>query len=146
VRTERASLVGLHSALSYCRDGVLVVAWDMPFVPRALLARLRALGEAASAAVIPAAPEGPEPLCAYYPRSTLAIVERQLERGQMRLAEFVEALTHKVLLSPREIAAFGTPARLFANVNSAADLLAVQQLEGGENAADSPLGTSAEHR
>jgi len=147
VRAERSSLVGLHSALTYGRDGVLVVAWDMPFVPHALLARLRELGEGASAAAIPVGPDGPEPLCAYYPRSALEIVERQLDRGEMRLAALVNALPQKVLLSPDGVAAFGPVTRLFANVNSAADLLAVQQLEGGaENAADSQHGTSAEHR
>jgi molybdopterin-guanine dinucleotide biosynthesis protein A len=145
LRAERSSLVGLHSALTYCRHGALVVAWDMPFVPTALLARLRELGETTSTPALPAPPDGPEPLCAYYPRSALTVVEQQLERGEMRLAAFVDALPHKVLLSPREIASFGAPARLFANINSAADLLAVQQLEGsGENALDS-LGTSAEH-
>ena len=146
LRTERSSLVGLHSALTYCRDGALVVAWDMPFVSRALLARLRELGEAASAAVIPSGADGPEPLCAYYARSALATVERQLERDEMRLTAFVEALPEKVILSSSEVAAFGLPARLFANVNSAADLLAVQQLSGDDSAADSQLGTSAEHR
>src|SRR5437764_11073406 len=68
-RPERASLVGLHSALTHCREATLVVAWDMPFVSAKLLARLRTLGEAASAAAIPVGPRGPEPLCAYYPRA-----------------------------------------------------------------------------
>src|SRR5256885_4902290 len=31
-RRERGSLVGLHTALSHCREAALVVAWDMPFV------------------------------------------------------------------------------------------------------------------
>lgn len=146
LRAERSSLVGLHSALTYCRDGALVVAWDMPFVTRPLLARLRELGESASAAAIPTGPDGAEPLCAYYPRCALATVERQLERGEMRLAAFVDALPQKVVLSSGEIAAFGLPGRLFANVNSAADLLAVQHLGGNDSAADSQRGTSAEYR
>ena len=147
VRPQRSSLVGLHSALTYCRDGALVVAWDMPFVSRSLLARLRELGEGATAAAIPVGPEGPEPLCAYYPRSAVEIVERQLDRGVMRLAALVDALPQKVMLSPDRVAAFGPLDRLFANVNSASDLLAVQQLEvGDENTPDSRLGPSAEHR
>lgn len=147
LRAERSSLVGLHSALTYCRDGALVVAWDMPFVTGALLAELRRLGETASAATVPTGPEGPEPLCAYYPKRALATVERQLERGDMQLAAFLEALPEKLVLSLDRVATFGPPARLFANVNSAADLAAVQLLEGGdENAADPQPGMSAEHR
>src|SRR5947209_20348367 len=66
VRTERGSIVGLHSALTHCREAVLVVAWDMPFVSGALLSELRRQGEACGSAVIPEGMHGPEPLCAYY--------------------------------------------------------------------------------
>src|SRR3954466_13303958 len=59
-RAERASLVGLHTALTHCRDGALVVAWDMPFVPSKLLGHLRDLGITAGAAVIPFGPHGTE--------------------------------------------------------------------------------------
>jgi len=147
VRAERSSLVGLHSALTYCREAALVVAWDMPFVPAALLARLREIGQARDAAVIPEGPYGLEPLCAYYPKRALPVIERQLDRAERRLAAFINELTRCVMLSPEEVAAFGPPARLFANINSAADLAAVQQLESGDERAANPLlGTSAEHR
>jgi molybdopterin-guanine dinucleotide biosynthesis protein A len=147
VRGERSSLIGLHSALTYCREAALVVAWDMPFVPAALLARLREVGQARDVAVIPAGPYGPEPLCAYYPKRALPVIERQLDRAERRLAAFINELPACVILSPDEVAAFGPPARLFANINSAADLAAVQQLERGDERAANPLlGTSAEHR
>src|SRR5690349_18078252 len=73
VRTERGSLVGLHSALTHAREAALVVAWDMPFVSAPLLAELRRLGERRGAAVFPEGLRGPEPLCAYYPRSCLSV-------------------------------------------------------------------------
>ena len=148
VRAERSSLVGLHSALTHCRDAALVVAWDMPFVSTALFARLREVGQASKGtAVIPVGPYGPEPLCAYYPKDALQVVERQLEKAELQLAAFVNELPARVLLSPDEVTAFGPPSRLFANINSAGDLAAVQHLEsGGERAANPLLGTSAEHR
>jgi molybdenum cofactor guanylyltransferase len=138
VRAERSSLIGLHSALTYCRDAALVVAWDMPFVPAALLARLREVGQARDAAVIPEGPYGPEPLCAYYPKRALSVIERQLDRAERRLAAFISELPGCVILSPDEVAAFGPPARLFANINSAADLAAVQHLESGDERAANP--------
>jgi molybdenum cofactor guanylyltransferase len=121
-RSERASLVGLHSALNHCREAALVVAWDMPFVSPNLLARLRALGEAASAAAIPVGPRGAEPLCAYYPRAVLDVVERQLHLGELRLSSFVGALASPVIMSPNDVARFGPADWLFANINTPADL------------------------
>ena len=146
VRAERSSLVGLHSALTLCRDAALVVAWDMPFLSTALLARLRDIGEESDVAVMPTGPYGPEPLCAYYPKQALPVVERQLDKAELRLASLVNELPGRVILSFDEVTAFGPPARLFANINSAGDLAAVEHLESGERAANSLLGTSAEHR
>src|SRR5881227_864362 len=37
VRDGRGSLIGLHSALSHCRDSAIVAAWDMPFLSSELL-------------------------------------------------------------------------------------------------------------
>lgn len=131
-RAERGSLVGLHSALSRCRVAALVVAWDMPFVSAALLAHLRAVGERVGAAAIPVSPSGPEPLCAYYPRAALADVERQLAAGDLRLSHLVATLTSAVLVPPGELARFGPPERLFANINTAADLAAARGQAGAE--------------
>ena len=128
VRRERGSLIGLYSALSHCRDSVIVAAWDMPFLAPALLAELRERGEQSSAAAIPEGPFGPEPLCAYYPRSCLAMVEEQIERGELRLSALIDALPSRVIVPRDEVAQFGSPARLFANINSAADLADAQLL------------------
>jgi molybdopterin-guanine dinucleotide biosynthesis protein A len=129
VRPERASLVGLHTALTNCRDGVLAVAWDMPFIEAALLAELRNLGEAAGTAAIPVGPRGPEPCCAYYPRASLSTVERQLDRGELRLSAFVAALPCPALLSAPAVSRFGDPVTMFANINTPADLTVASHLE-----------------
>lgn len=142
-RAERGSLVGLHSALRHCRAAALVVAWDMPFVPASLLAHLRAVGERAEAAAIPIGPMGPEPLCAYYPRAALASVERQLDAGDLRLWHLAATLP-AVLVSPDDIARFGPPELLFANINTAADLAAAR--ERGSAGSHLTLVPSAEHR
>ena len=129
-RAERGSLVGLHSALSHCRTAALVVAWDMPFVSPAFLAYLRAVGERVVAPAIPIGPSGPEPLCSYYPRATLREVERQLEAGDLRLGHLIEMLPTAVLVPPDEIARFGPPEILFANVNTPADLAGARARAG----------------
>lgn len=129
-RAGRGSLVGLHSALRRCRRAALVVAWDMPFVPADLLAHLRALGECAEAAAIPLGPSGPEPLCAYYPRSALGHIERQLDAGDLRLSHLVATLEGAVMVPREEVAGFGAPELLFANVNTEADLAAARTRSG----------------
>ena len=45
------SVAGIHAALVHAGSPVLVVAWDMPFVPTALLRALRNAGEDADVAV-----------------------------------------------------------------------------------------------
>src|SRR5690349_18001647 len=125
-RRERGSLIGLYSALTYCADAALVVAWDMPFVSTTLLSALRRRGEATDAAVVPEGPSGPEPLCAYYPKACLAVVERQIAAGNMRLSDLVGALPRRAAFAVEEVREFGAPHRLFANFNSADDLVAAK--------------------
>ena len=147
---RRASLVGLHSALWHCREAVIVVAWDMPFVTSELLSALRARGEAAHAAVLPLGPRGPEPFCAYYPRAVIDVVERQIDVGELRLSAFVAALPGVVTLSPNDLTPFGRPEQLFMNVNSAADLAAARNLDRVNGSSSSEVAAAVasdpEHR
>ena len=66
VRPGLGSLGGIHAALVHAVGPVLVVAWDMPFVPGRLLAELRDAGAGADVAVPESGSRrGVEPLCAY---------------------------------------------------------------------------------
>ena len=125
LRPGQGSLGGVHAALARAPGGALVVAWDMPFVSPALLARLRALGEAGGAAVDAVVPRRPtglrEPLCAYYAPSCLATVERQLDAGERRLTALLDALRVRDL-EGAALAEHGDPDVLFANVNTPDDL------------------------
>ena len=146
IRPERASLVGLHTALTFAEGAALVLAWDMPFVSGSLLRALRALGEHNAVAVVPEGPHGPEALCAYYPRSTLSVVERQLERAELRLSAFVDALGDVTILRLHEMKRFGAPEHLFDNVNSPADLTRVErELHAAEAAPADGVSSLREH-
>ncbi len=122
----RGSLVGIHSALSHAQTPVLVVAWDMPFVTTDLLRELRMRGERARAAVVPSGDAGIEGCCAYYRPEDLTAAARQIERGEMRLSEFVAALPAAVRLQGADLSRFGSPATLFLNINDAGDLAAAR--------------------
>jgi molybdenum cofactor guanylyltransferase len=118
----RASLVGIHAALVHAGSDVVVIAWDMPFVPGALLASLRDRLRAGVSAVIPMGIGGPEPACAAYSVDALAHIERLVRAHTLKLANLVDALPNVVLLSAAEVARFGDPAVMFMNVNSPEDL------------------------
>ena len=126
VRAGLGSLGGIHSALVQAGGGpVLVVAWDMPFVPVPLLWALRRLG--ASAGVDAAVPEsggsrrGVEPLCAFYGPACRAAIERRLDEGDHRVISFYEDV-RVARLGADEVARFGDPAVMFMNVNSPEEL------------------------
>jgi molybdenum cofactor guanylyltransferase len=122
VRVGLGSLGGIHSALVHAGGGpVLVVAWDMPFVPVPLLWELRRLGCSGSADV--AVPEsggsrrGVEPLCAYYGPACRAAIERRLDEGDHRVISFYEDV-RVARLGADAVSRFGDPAVMFMNVNT----------------------------
>ena len=115
-------LGGIHAALHAARAPVLIVAWDMPFVPSPLLAKLRALGERADVAVPESGSRrGVEPLCAFYAPSCLPAIEQSLTDGDRRVIGFHERV-RVARLPADEVSAFGDPALLFMNVNTPDDL------------------------
>jgi molybdopterin-guanine dinucleotide biosynthesis protein A len=125
VRLGEGALGGLHAALSHA-DGsaVLVVAWDMPFVPGGLLRALRTLGEAGADAALPDSAlsgRGVEPLCAWYGPACLAAITRRLEAGDRRAVSFLDDV-RVATLPAADVSHWGDPARIFFNVNSPDDL------------------------
>lgn len=122
VRAGCGSLGGIHAALFHAESPVLLVAWDMPFVPAGLLSALRARGGGADVAV-PASgsKRGVEPLCAYYRPSCLPAIEARLDAGDRRVVAFY-ADVRVERVEPDEVARFGDPQRLFLNINTPGDL------------------------
>lgn len=134
VRPGEGALGGLHAALTHAGGDIVLVAWDMPFVPSALLAALRARGEADDVDVV--VPEsdgsrrGVEPLCAWYTQACLAPIATALDTGDRRVVAFHEAV-RTVRLPLAEVLAFGDPALMFSNVNTPDDLDRAESDGGG---------------
>lgn len=128
VRPGIGSLGGIHAALVHAATAVIVVAWDMPFVPEGLLAELRALGEDADVV----APEsgssrrGLEPLCAYYSPTCIAPIERSIDADDRRVIGFFEQV-RVVRLPAEDVRRYGDPDRLFMNVNTPGELALAEQ-------------------
>ena len=124
VRWERdvlrdvGSVAGIHAALVHAASPVLVVAWDMPFVPTPLLAALRDAARDADVAV----PEsdsrrGLEPLCAFYTPACVSAIEQRIAAGDRRVIAFYDDV-RVARLGAEQVARFGDPALLFMNINT----------------------------
>ena len=139
-RPGLGSLGGLYAALVHAAGApVLVVAWDMPFVPPALLGALRAVGDAHAHvdAVLPEGATGPEPLCAWYGPRCAEAARRLLDAGERRARALGEAMRASAL-PLGAVARHGDPAVMFLGVNTPADLERARAL-----AAAAPLASDA---
>lgn len=120
-RPGLGALSGIHAALAAADGDVLVLPWDVPFVPAALLRALRDAGELDNAdACAPASgsPWGFEPLCAWFARDALPAVDALLDAGDGRAG----ALATRARFVTMDATHWGSPDEIFFNVNTPADL------------------------
>lgn len=122
------ALGGILTAVREAPAPVVVVAWDMPFVTAPLL-RALAEGLTEADAVLPesGSRRGMEPLCAAYGPAVASAITHALAAGDQRAIGFHPWLRLRTL-PPDELARFGTPERLFFNVNDAHDLARARRL------------------
>ncbi len=120
-------LAGIEAGLAAAQAGIVVLAWDMPFVPPALLCELVRLGTADDRAVVPVHGAGSqrEPLCAYYPSRALAVCRGLLARGERQARALADALPMTALLRDDALSAFGDPVVMFTSVDTPEQLAAV---------------------
>ncbi len=122
ILAAEGSLGGIHAGLVHARGSVVVVAWDMPFVPAALLRELRGASGGMDA-VLPesGSRRGVEPLCAWYGPACVPAIEQRLREGDRRVISFLD-LVRVTRLPVDRVAAHGDPAQLFSNINTPDDL------------------------
>jgi len=124
---DSGPLGGLDAALAAAgHDDVLLLACDLPNVTRPMLTHLIHLRGDADA-VVPRTERGYHPLCAVYAQSCRKPVERRLEEGSLRMQDLLSELKVRVVAGP-DLAPFGEADRLLANVNTLADLDALESL------------------
>jgi molybdenum cofactor guanylyltransferase len=130
-------LGGLHAALTAARgEVVVVVACDMPYVSAPLLAHLASLaGEPGQpdgfVAVVPRTERGYHPLCAAYTRAAIEPIERRLAAGRFTMTDLLTDVRLRVVAAD-EIARFGDPCQLLANVNTPAEHRSLEALHNHE--------------
>ncbi len=122
-------LAGIHAALTHSTAELnLMLAVDMPFVSRELLAFLFVTAEASDAVItVPRTGRGFQPLCAVYRRDFSTVAEQALRAGKYKVDAAFSGVSVRVI-EENELAAAGFSDRDFFNVNTPQDR---QIAEGG---------------
>jgi molybdopterin-guanine dinucleotide biosynthesis protein A len=124
----RGALVALYSAVCGAPAPVLVLGWDMPFVPASLLREL--IEKSADRDAFLPASEGPreiEPFCAVYRPGCAGAMRVRIEAGDLRAVAFHPAVSVGIL-PVATVARHGQPGRIFFNVNTPRDLERAEEM------------------
>jgi molybdopterin-guanine dinucleotide biosynthesis protein A len=118
-------LSGIHAALTHSTAELnVMLAVDMPFVSRELLAFLFAASERSDALVtVPSTGRGLQPLCAVYRREFAVVAEEALRAGKYKVDAAFSGLSMR-LIEEGELAAAGFSEQNFFNVNTPQDRMA----------------------
>lgn len=125
---DAGPLGGIATGLRHMKSGRgFFVACDMPLLDgRVIAALVEESGAVEADAIVPVHDGRPEPLHAVYAKTCLPAVEEQIESGELR----IQALFEKVRTHYWDVAAAGLDARCFSNVNTKADLEALEGARG----------------
>lgn len=122
---DQGPLEGLYQGLKAATyDQVFFVACDMPFLEAGLI-RLLAKWVPKYDIVVPRLQSGTHPLHAFYHRRCLPIIKRNLEAGSLKVSEFCQSCSIKYV-EETELQAFDDLSKVFCNVNTPDDWLAIQ--------------------
>ncbi len=115
-------LAGIHAALVYSSAELnLMLAVDMPFVSRELLAFLFTAAENTDATItVPRASKGLQPLCAIYRRDFCSTAEQALRAAKYKIDAAFSSVSVRVI-EEGELATAGFSERSFFNVNTPQD-------------------------
>jgi len=117
----KGALGGIYTGLFYAREEyAFIAACDIPFLNRAFLEHM--ISQTAEYDIIvPAPPDGLQPLHAIYARCCLPVIRGLLERDRLKITGFYPG--HRLLtFSPEVIRSFDPEGRMFMNVNTPEDL------------------------
>ena len=121
VYPDHGSLGGIFTAVhAATQPHILVVACDMPWLNRPLLAYMIGLRETADI-VVPRWEKFPEPLHAIYSKTCLDPIEQKLKAQQLKITGFFGQVEVR-FVERAEIEQFDRNGRSFANINSPEDL------------------------
>ena len=124
---ERGALGGLYTGLFYAAgEYAFIGACDMPFMNRAFLEYMVSKAPGYDI-VVPAPPDGLQPLHAVYSRRCLPAIRSLLDRNRMQIKELYPG-QQLLEIPPEVLRAYDPEGRMFMNLNTPEDLLKLPQL------------------
>jgi molybdopterin-guanine dinucleotide biosynthesis protein A len=122
-------LAGIHTALTHSLAELnLMLAVDMPFVSRELLAFLWATAESGDAIItVPSVGKGLQPLCAVYRRDFAPVAEEALRAEKYKIDAAFSKISIRAI-DKDELRTAGFSEQSFFNVNSPQDRVAADRL------------------
>lgn len=118
----KGSLGGIYTALIQAKSpAVLVLACDMPFVNADLLRFMIAQLDADVDIVVPRVDGYPQALHAIYRKTCIEPIRAQLEANRLKIIRFYDQMRVRTL-DEAEYAEFDAAGRMFANLNTPAEL------------------------
>lgn len=125
----RSALGGIYTGLVASASPYnVMVACDMPLLNPSLLEYLAQLAPGFDA-VVPRVQGNIEPLHAVYSKSCLAVIQQQMEQGNLRIRDVLNAVRVRYV-AEEEIDRFDPERLSFFNINTAADLKRARELLG----------------
>lgn len=125
VYPEHGPLGGIYTAVTHAQHPhTLVVACDMPWLNRDLLAYMLTLRHTADV-IVPRWEKFPEPLHAIYSKNCLGPIEEKLKAQQLKITSFYGRVTVR-FVEREEISQFDAHGRSFANINTPQELTNAQ--------------------
>lgn len=127
------SLAGIHAGLMHSRaESCFFAACDMPFVNIELVQYLAKFAGDFDL-VVPLSTNGLEPLHAFYSRSCIPHIEKQLSQGNLKVIDFFQNI-HMREVTVNEIRAFDPEELSYFNINTQEKYeLALGKLNGQEH-------------
>ncbi len=118
---DKGALGGLYTGLFYSsHKHAFVAACDMPFLNRSFIEYM-ATNSKRYDIVVPAPPDGLQPLCAVYSRKCLPSIRNLLALNRLQIKGFYSGC--KALeISPETLASFDPDGTMFTNLNTPEDL------------------------
>ena len=112
-------LGGIYTALNHCQtEHCLILACDLPFLSKELLAFLRKHGTAYDVFAFDTG-KGVEPLCAVYSKKCIPVMKEQLDRGNLRVTDIYSHVRTKTFFL-EESHRLHEPSQFF-NINTPED-------------------------
>jgi molybdenum cofactor guanylyltransferase len=118
---EKGALGGIYTGLFYAtNEHAFLAACDMPFLNKAFIEYM-VLQASGYDIIVPAPPDGLQPLHAIYSRRCLHAIRAQLDQNRLQIKGFYPG--HHILeISPEVLGAFDPEGRMFLNVNTPEEL------------------------